>query len=197
VLSDGSIPVSFMNLVELSSRIRAARRAKGYTLDRVAELSGLAKGMISKVENFRVTPSLPTLVRLSEALGIRLSDLFEGLDARPKLSIVRRGERREFERDREHSDIRYESLAHGRTDRRMDPFELRVPAQGGRSEEMAHEGEEFMVVLEGEVEFHFDGTVHGMQAGDSAYFDGETPHRLANPGHREARVLCVFLGRPL
>lgn len=186
-----------MNLVELSSRIRTARRAKGYTLDRVAELSGLAKGMISKVENFRVTPSLPTLVRLAEALGIRLSDLFDGLDARPKLSVVRRGERREFERDREQSDIRYESLAHGRADRRMDPFELVVPAGGGRSESMAHEGEEFMLVLDGAVEFHFAGRVHRLATGDAAYFDAETPHRLSNPGMHDARVPCVFLGRPL
>ena len=186
-----------MNLVELSSRIRAARLSRGYTLDRVSELSGLAKGLLSKVENFRVTPSLPTLAKLCEALGIRLSELLDGLEERPKLSIVRRNERQEVERDRDQSDISYASLAHRRPDRQMDPFELRIPPHGGRREAMPHEGEEFLLVLEGKVCFEFEGTVHDLEAGDCAYFDAETPHRAFNPHDEQARLLCVFLGRPL
>lgn len=186
-----------MNLVELASRIKAARLGRGYTLDRVAELSGLGKGMLSKVENFRVTPSLPTLVKLCEALGLRLSELVDGLDARPKLSIIRADDRREVERDRDQSDIRYFSLAHGRADRNMDPFELEIPPHGGRREAMPHEGEEFMLILEGEVGFEFDGEVHHLVRGDSAYFDAEIEHRVFNRGAAPARLLCVFLGRPL
>lgn len=186
-----------MNLVELSSRIHTARLVKGYTLDRVSELSGLAKGLISKVENFRVTPSLPTLVKLCEALGIRLSELVDGLDEKPKLSIVRHNERREVERDRDQSDITYASLAHGRPDRNMDPFELVIPAHGGRREAMPHEGEEFMIVLDGGISFEFAGEIHEMKSGDAAYFDAETPHRVFNPASKDARILCVFLGRPL
>ena len=108
-----------MNLVELASRIKSARLARGYTLDRVAELSGLGKGLLSKVENFRVTPSLPTLAKLCEALGLSLSELFDGLDEKPKLSIIRSGERKEIERDRDQSDIKYFALAHGRPDRNL------------------------------------------------------------------------------
>ena len=77
-----------MNLVELAQRIRTARIAKGLTLDQVSESSGLGKGLLSKVENFRVTPTLPTLAKLCEALGVKLSELLDGLDAKPKLSIV-------------------------------------------------------------------------------------------------------------
>ena len=73
-----------MNLVELSSRIKSARLERGYTLDRVAEISGLGKGLLSKVENFRVTPSLPTIARICEALGLNISELFIGLDDKPK-----------------------------------------------------------------------------------------------------------------
>ncbi|MGA0846809.1 MAG: helix-turn-helix domain-containing protein, partial [Luteolibacter sp.] len=100
-----------MNLVELASRLKSTRLSKGYTLERVSELSGLGKGLLSKVENFRVTPSLPTLAKLSETLGMSLSELFEGLDEKPKFSIIRADERREVERDRDQSDIRYFSLA--------------------------------------------------------------------------------------
>lgn len=193
-------PVSLgktMNLVELASRLKSARLSKGYTLERVSELSGLGKGLLSKVENFRVTPSLPTLARLSEALGMSLSELFEGLDEKPKISIVRAGERKEVERNRDQSDIDYESLAHLRPDRSMDPFLLTVPAGGGRREAMPHEGEEFLMVVKGRVSFEYEGKVHDMKAGDAAYFDAEVDHRVFNPNKTDAQVLCVFLGRPM
>lgn len=186
-----------MNLVELASRIKAARLARGYTLDRVAEMSGLGKGLLSKVENFRVTPSLPTLAKLCEALGLSVSELLQGLDQKPKLSIVRTAERKPIERDRDQSNIDYFALAHGRPDRHMDPFILMIPAGGGRREAMPHEGEEFLIVLKGAVSFEYNGEVHALKEGDSAYFDAEVNHRVLNPGARPAKLLCVFLGRPM
>jgi transcriptional regulator with XRE-family HTH domain len=186
-----------MNLVELASRIKAARVSKGYTLDRVAEISGLGKGLLSKVENFRVTPSLPTLAKFCEAVGISVSELLEGLDQKPKLSIVRKSERKEVERDRDQSNINYFALAHARPDRQMDPFVLTIPAGGGRQQAMPHEGEEFLIVLKEQVTFEYDGEVHQLKEGDCAYFDSEVDHRVFNPGKKEARLLCVFLGRPM
>lgn len=186
-----------MNLVELASRIKATRLSRGYTLDQVAELAGLGKGMLSKIENFRVTPSLPTLARLCEALGLTMSELLDGLDQRPKLSIIRPLERKEIERDRDQSDISYHALAHGRPNRNMDPFMLTVPAGGGRGEAMPHEGEEFLIVLKESVSFEYHGEVHQLKEGDCAYFDAEVEHRVFNPGKKDAKLLCVFLGRPI
>ena len=186
-----------MNLVELASRIRTVRQRRGYTLEQMAKLSGLAKGQLSKVENFRVTPSLPTLVKLCRALDMPITELFEGLDEKPELSIIRSDERTEVERDRDQSDIRYQSLANLRPNRAMDPFELTIPPRGGRREALPHEGEEFLVVLEGKILFEFNGEKHEMAQGDAAYFDAEIAHRVLNPTDQEARVLCVFLGRPL
>lgn len=165
------------------------------TLDQVSEASGLGKGLLSKVENFRVTPTLPTLAKLCETLGVKLSELVDGLDEKPQLCIVRRNRRKAVERDGGESNIVYNSLAHGRANRSMDPFELIVPAQGGRKEPMAHEGEEFLTVLEGKVQFEFDGKIETLEAGDSLYFDAETDHRLFNVTDKDARVLCVFLER--
>jgi transcriptional regulator with XRE-family HTH domain len=184
-----------VNLVELAQRIRAARMARGLTLDQVSEASGLGKGLLSKVENFRVTPTLPTLAKLCETLGIKLSELVAGLDQKPKLCMVRRGERKTIKRDGGQSNILYQSLAHGRANRAMDPFELVVPPHGGRKQAMPHEGEEFLIVLKGKVEFEFDGMAQSLTEGDSLYFDAETDHRLFNVTDKEARVLCVFLER--
>jgi transcriptional regulator with XRE-family HTH domain len=186
-----------MNLLELASRLRAARIRRGYTLERVSELSGLDKAIISRIENFRVTPLLPTLAKLCDALGVSMAELVAGLDRAPKLCVVRVGERVDVERDREVSDVKYESLAHRRPNRGMDPLELRIPPRGGRKVALTHEGEEFLLVLEGAVRLEYDGVSHDLAVGDAAYFDAGMPHRILNGGDREARVLCVNLDLPV
>lgn len=184
-----------MNLVELGQKIRALRLERGMTLDEVVAKSGLTKSWLSKVENFRVTPSLPALIQIAEALDVTVALLFEGLDERPAFVLVKNGDGPRITRDRETSTIVYESLAHERTDRVMDPFVLTVPARGGREAALTHEGEEFLRVLTGKVQFHYGDAVHELAAGDSLYFDAATPHRLWNPWAKPAQVLCVFHGR--
>ncbi len=186
-----------VNLVELATRVKTARKTKGMTLDQLAERSGLAKGILSKVENFRVTPSLPSIIKIAAALDIPLEKLFEGLDQKPITSIVRKSEVKEVERDSEESTIRYFDLAHPRANRKMDPFELIVPAGGGRKMPMTHEGEEFLHVVEGKVVFELDDELLNLEAGDSIYFDAEIPHCLRNDSKKDAKVICVFMGSRL
>ena len=77
-----------VNLVELGSRVKTARKERGYTLDELAKRADLGKGMLSKVENFRVTPSLPTIIKIAAALEIPLEKLFKGLDQKTVTNVV-------------------------------------------------------------------------------------------------------------
>lgn len=184
-----------MNLVELAQRIKQQRLNQGLTLEAVASDSGQTRSWLSKVENFRVTPSLPALARVASALGTSVSALTEGLDEKPAIVCVRKGGGVVVNRDGPDSGIVYESLADGRGNRSMDPFVLAIPS-GEAREPMSHEGEEFLIVLEGRVNFDYGDQEFQLKTGDSLYFDSEEPHRLANPYAKAARVLCVFrLGR--
>ena len=181
-----------MNLVELSQRLKHLRLERGLSLEDVASRAGQTRSWLSKVENFRITPSLPALARVSEVLGTTISKLLEGLDDKPEIFVTRATERRRVERDAQNSNIVYHQLVTGRLSRMMNPFLLDVPAGGGRTVPRPHEGEEFLIVLRGEVVLDYDGDEHVLGEGDSAYFDAETPHRLQNPGGAPAQVLCVF-----
>ncbi len=181
-----------MNLIELSQRLKHLRLERGFSLEEVATRAGQTRSWLSKVENFRITPSLAALARVAEVLGTTTSKLLEGLDAKPEISITRASERRRVERDVQNSNIVYQQLVTGRLARMMNPFLLDVPAGGGRTVPRPHEGEEFLIVLKGKVVLDYDGKDHVLSAGDSAYFDAETPHRLQNPGKEPAQVLCVF-----
>ena len=184
-----------MNLVELSQRIRALRLDQRLTLEKIASRTGLPRSWLSKVENFRVTPSLPALGKIADALGTSVSALVAGLDEKPSLIVVRKAERKVVERERSKTNTTvYESLAYKRVNRAMDPFLLTVPPGVARKRALAHEGEEFLIVQSGRIDFEYDGQMHNLRSGDSLYFDGNVPHRLVNPYQRPATVLCVFFG---
>ncbi len=182
-----------MNLVELAQRIKSRRLDQRLTIEEVAAQAGLTRSWLSKVENFRVTPSLPALAAIAKALGVSVSELVEGLDERPQLVVIRNDERKVVQRDRSpRNKSIYESLAHKRMNRVMDPFLITIPGGVSREKALTHEGEEFLYVQSGSVQFEYDGEIVSLQTGDSLYFDANVPHRLLNPNKRQAKVLCVF-----
>ncbi len=183
-----------MNLVFLAQRIRELRRKRGLTLERLAERTQLTPSVLSKIENFRVTPSLATLGRLAAALGVSLADLVTGIDEKRRLVIVSIAERQSVERDRPRSAIVYKALAPTDHAKLMEPLLLEVPPGEPRREALPHEGEEFILVVKGTVELEYGDERHRLEAGDSAYMDATEKHRLINPGEVTAEVLCVFAG---
>lgn len=155
-------------------------------------MTGLTRGVLSKVENFRVTPSLATLSKMAQAFGVSMSELFEGLDDRPEMVVVRKSERKIVERDRPDSKIVYHALAHTRPNKIMEPFLLEVPPGEARRQKLAHEGEEFLMVLKGEVDYEYGDQLFQLREGDCLYEDGSTEHTLNNPNSELALVLCIY-----
>lgn len=181
-----------MNLVALALRIAKIRKERGLTLQQCAERSGLTRSVLSKVENFRVTPSLPALGRIAQSLGVTVADLVTGLDDRPHLVVVRKEERLQIQRDQPDSPFVYQALAHPRPNKAMEPFIVTIPAGVVRKECLAHDGEEFFLVLEGQLAYEYGDTVAELDEGDAVYADGTVTHRLRNTGAEPARVLIIF-----
>jgi len=185
-----------MNLVELAQRIRTLRLDRRLTLEEVASRTGLTRSWLSKVENFRVTPSLPALGQIAAALGVKTADLVAGLDEKPAFVMVRSDERKMVQRNRSRKNTTvYESLAHKRPNRAMDPFLLTVPPGVARDEALTHEGEEFMMVQQGAIDFEYGDETQTIRKGDCLYFESNVPHRIINRFQKTAIVLCVFLVR--
>ncbi len=142
-----------MNLVALAQRIGRVRKDRGLTLQQLADQTGLTRSMLSKIENFRITPSLPSLARIANALGTTTADLLIGLDEKPNVVVVRKTERTRIQRDHPHSKLVYEALAHTRPQKLMEPFLVEVPVGDARKERLPHEGEEFFMVLHGSIAY--------------------------------------------
>ena len=185
-----------MNLLELSQAIRRVRLSQGMTVEQLAKKSGFSKGFISQVENFRQTPSLKALIRISEALGMPMSSLFsENGPAVPEFSFGRLDEGEELLRnDGEQHGIRYLALAYQQIGRKMDPFIIEYTPASPR-EFKSHETEEFFVLLEGSVDYYLcdNHTVRRMGSGDTVYVKANIPHRVElAPGCSYAKGLLVY-----
>ncbi len=170
-----------MNLLEISQTIRKVRQTQGMTVEQLAKKSGFSKGFISQVENFRQSPSLKALIRISEALGIPMSLLFSGEnDATPQYTFGRLDDGVPVQRDDgEKHGIKYSALAYRQIGRQMDPFIIEYTPAAPR-ELMFHETEEFFVLLEGEVNYilYDDNRSFPMKHGDTLYLRANIPHRV-------------------
>ena len=188
-----------MNLLELSQTIRKVRQAQKMTVEQLARRSGFSKGFISQVENFRITPSLKALLKIADALGIDVGDLFRNNSSAEPFTFSRLDEGEELQIDSSAEyGIRYLALAYRQLGRKMDPFILEYTPASPR-ELMMHEAEEFFVVLEGILDYciYDDKHPHRMSPGDTVYLKANIPHRAAlAPGCSYAKGLVIYSETP-
>jgi mannose-6-phosphate isomerase-like protein (cupin superfamily) len=149
--------------------------------------------MLCKIENFRVTPSLPALGAIASALGIELSKLFDGLDGSPAIEVGRVKDRTAIKRD--NSPWKYVRLLAHRMDHAVEPFIVEVPPSELRRKAYPHEGDEFMLMLSGTLEFVYGETTYRLEKGDCTYSSGQVRHTLINPTNRPASILVVYCTR--
>jgi transcriptional regulator with XRE-family HTH domain len=182
----------------LTKRLREIRQSKKFTLDKLAKLTGLSKGYLSDIENSDQPPPIYTLSRISKALGIDIVDLFANTpDTIPYQPIVvgRASEHNPMTRDGTQYEYIYDDLAPNKKGKNMEPllvsvaFENHVDIQ----KDFRHEGEEFNYVLEGRLDFFYDGKSHSiLETGDHIYFDADRPHSARSLGDKKAKVLIVI-----
>jgi transcriptional regulator with XRE-family HTH domain len=195
---DGS-GVRSMEIEALGRRIQARRLQRRVTLDVLANHTGFSKGYLSRIENGKKTPPLDTLSRIARALGTDIKLLLAGettgAEARPFFSVIRAGARERVERPESAHGYAYERLTSLEAGLRMQPYVISLPREftaPGRSE---HDGQEFMYVLGGRIEWEIGGETLQLEAGDAVYLDSRIPHR-ARALDGEAVALVVVTPRP-
>jgi DNA-binding transcriptional MerR regulator/quercetin dioxygenase-like cupin family protein len=169
----------------VGGRLRRLRVDRGYSLARVARAAGVSTGFLSALERAEMSASVSTLRRLARFYRINILSLFDPSESNP--GRVRPAERKVLEAG---PGVRMELLSWGNTV--MEPHLFEVRPSAGSGESYAHEGEEFLYLLEGALNIELDGGErHLLEEGDSFYFESSTPHRWWNPGKRRARILWV------
>jgi transcriptional regulator with XRE-family HTH domain len=181
----------------ISKRLKQLRKQNNLKLAEVAERTGLTKGYLSRIENSKNPPPISTLGRIAEALGVDITDLLPkvgGPVQDQELAISRKNQRKEIDKGGTPYGYIYEGLALEKKGKNMEPllvsvgFDQKVDIQT----DFRHQGEEFIFVLEGRMEFFFKGKSYILEQGDSAYFDADIPHSGRSLGKRKAKILIVI-----
>jgi transcriptional regulator with XRE-family HTH domain len=181
-----------MDEKQIAKNIKRIRLESHMSQERLAELSGITKGYISKIEKSDTAPPLSTLSKIARALNVDVtiltaegSEFPEDLD----LCIVRKGKGKKIS-SATLEGYHYEALAHQKSGKNMEPF-LLMPAFDEEAI-FSHDGEEFMYILEGVHEFVYDNKKYTLCEGDSIYFDSRIPHTGRSVGKKRAKILAVM-----
>ena len=179
---------------QLGERVRALRRERGWTLELLAERSGVSRAMISKLERGEKNPTLVVAARVAEGLGVSLSQL-AGIQGRKEIVVVPR-ERRMVMRDPE-TGFERQLLSPSFGGCGLEFIRNVVPEGSTSGEFPPHRRgvEEYVVVEKGRLRAILGGEEHVLEEGDAAYFEADVAHRFDNAGVGECSYYLVIDSR--
>ena len=177
--------------VDVGSRLRELRVARGKSMRALARSSGLSTNALSMIERGRTSPSVSTLYKIADALEIPITAFFR-LEP-PRQDIV-------FRKSTERTRVLltrgiWEGLGGESFVGHVEPFMITL--ESGASSGpfgMLHSGHEFVLCLTGNILYEVEGYLYTLTPGDSLLFAAQLRHRWRNPGQETATAVIVLSG---
>lgn len=179
-------------------KIKGIRESKNLSIEEIADRSGLSVEQIVSIENDQTLPSLGPLIKIARALGVRLGTFMDDNDSLGPVIC------RAVDRERESSisfsngavdarkHMEYHPLAQQKAGRHMEPFIIDInPEESPEFQLSAHEGEEFIYVMQGEVEIVYGKETYILKEGDSIFYDSIVKHHVHGAPGKSAKILAV------
>jgi len=179
--------------MKLGEKLKDLRKEKRLTLDKLADISGVAKATLSRIENGVTTGNLSTHLKICEALGVNIGVLYKGIEGKEDkiatFDTTKMADAQVFNYDEKVSSI---ILTKQSGKKRMLPQLLMIEA--GRhtaTEENPPGTDKFIFCLEGEVQVNVGAKTFSLKKNASTYFDASLPHSLKNAGKKGAKAIVV------
>lgn len=175
--------------IDVGIRLRQLREGRKVSMRALSQMSGLSANALSMIERGKTSPSVSTLYRLADALGVPVTDFFSPESSRKKVVFLKGEERPRLPFMRG----LWEGLGGEQFSGRMMPFMLTLEsgASSGPSS-VVHTGHEFVYCLRGQLEYQIENQVYSLEAGDSLLFSAQLKHRWRNPGGMVSNVLIII-----
>lgn len=181
----------------VGSKIKGIRESKNFSIEEISERSGLSVEQITSIENDEHLPSLGPLIKIARALGVRLGTFLD--DSDDLGPVVCRAEEHlgssiSFSNDAADArkNMEYHSLARQKAGRHMEPFIIDIAPNDNPDYNLsAHEGEEFIYVMEGNVELVYGKETYTLKEGDSIFYDSIVKHHIHGAPGKAAKILAV------
>jgi transcriptional regulator with XRE-family HTH domain len=179
--------------ISIGAQLKTIRTDNKLTLEEASKLTGLARSTLSKIENEQISPTFSAMQKLAAGLNIDIPQLFtkpKERQATGRRDITLRNTGKAHVT----STYEHELLATQFSNKKMMPYKSRIYARSfdDFGEWVRHEGEEFLLVLEGEVQLlteFYEATTLGK--GDNVYYDANMGHLVISVSEQDAEVLWV------
>jgi transcriptional regulator with XRE-family HTH domain len=177
--------------VNVATSLRELREARGVSMRALAARSGLSANALSMIERGKTSPSVSTLYKLADALGVSITAFFGEEKAKKPIIFLKSDERPYMSFTRGV----FEGLGGAQFSGRVEPFVLTLESgasSGPRA--ITHSGHEFVFCLRGKLEYYVDKEFFHLEAGDSLLFESKLKHRWKNPGSTVTTALVIISG---
>jgi len=181
--------------IAIGRAIRGFRRQQGITVADLAERTGLSRGMLSKIENGNISPSLSTLQSLASALGVPLTSFLRGYEETRYVSHTKAGESVEVSRAGTRAGHQYNLLGHLQSVASgvvVEPYMITLSEKSDTFPTFQHDGVEMIYMLEGVVEYRHGDSLFRLEAGDTLFFEADAPHGPEDLIELPAKYLSVI-----
>ena len=181
--------------VAIGRQVRELRKRQRMTGSDLAAQTGLSVGMLSKIENGVISPSLTTLQVLANALRVPLVQLFSGYEEVRGAMHVKAGQGVEIERAGTRAGHQYHLLGHIGSNNSgvvVEPYLIVLSTESDRFPTFQHEGIEMLYMLEGVVDYRHGDQIYRLEPGDSLLFDSDAPHGPETLIDLPARYLSII-----
>ncbi len=174
--------------MEIGQRIKSRRLGSQLTLKQLSLLVGCSDAYLSQVENGKASPSIATLKKIADALKTKITDFF--IESEGEEPVVLSPSQRKI-LTLERWNARIEALVSNSKDKRMQAFHTTIQPGGGSHGLYSHMGEEFGIVLKGELEIDLNGVIYTVKENESFYYSSVEPHSWINRSEQETVVVWV------
>lgn len=181
--------------VKVGERVQKVREERGLSLEDISQRTGLEVKVLEDLEKGDLAPPLGTVIKLAKALNLKMGYFISGEESRP-YTIVRTHDRKVISRydsqKGSYYGYGYEALAPHKTDRHMEPFLVTLEPSKTEDERSTHDGQEFIYVLEGQMQVRLGEERHLLEPGDAIYYDSTVPHLVKCHGDSPTKILAVL-----
>jgi transcriptional regulator with XRE-family HTH domain len=175
--------------VNVGNRLRELREERNISMRGLATKSGLSANALSMIERGKTSPSVSTLYKLAEAMGVDITAFFGQPLERQSIVFMKAAERPRVSFQRGV----WEDLGGVNFIGRVEPFVLTLENGGGSGPNtMLHSGHEFVFCLRGSLEYHVENQVFILEPGDSLIFSAKLRHRWRNIGNTVVNALIIL-----
>jgi transcriptional regulator with XRE-family HTH domain len=161
----------------IGGEVRRLRKSLDLTVAELGAAAGISAGMLSKIENAAISPSLATLAALARSLNVPIGQLFAETDERRDCSFVKAGGGVRIERRGTKSGHKYDLLGHSLAGEiSVEPYLINLAEDAVPYTQFRHAGVEIIYMLSGKVRYRHADRTYLVEPGDTLFFDAAARH---------------------